>query len=448
MKISIALSALILMVASFFGWQDHTRLTTLRTTHETLVAEATALGVSPEFGPDGKPLPMTKRQRQAVVDKAAVAKAFAAQLADFGKEMKNHRGGDDDEEMQARVFAIIDQMMKLDPSQLKILVAELQARTDLDDDMREGIIGFAIMTLASDHPQAALALFTESSGKIKMRGMSEHVMRSSLAKWAETDSAGALEWVRKNASLHPDLVTDSTKMGLLQGTASQNPKLAFQLMDELGIKDRDMVGRDLADAARTPAERTAVLEALRDKVATMDPALGQSLLNSVVRSLGMKAVGEGFEAGSAWLQSANLGESEKQALAVSFQYYSTKDDTGKWLSWMGSNLPAQLAESRVKDLVPEWTRQDYKAAGAWINGEPAGPAKNAAVSSYAATVAPFEPATAAQWALTLPAGEERQKLIDQIHTEWQKKDAAAAAVFARQQGLGQIEWTAPEGEDE
>lgn len=50
-------------------------------------------------------------------------------------------------------------------------------------------------------------------------------------------------------------------------------------------------------------------------------------------------------------------------------------------------------------------------------------------------VAEYEPQVAAQWALTLPAGEARQRTLLRIYQNWPKADAAAAAAFAKEQGL-------------
>ena len=60
---------------------------------------------------------------------------------------------------------------------------------------------------------------------------------------------------------------------------------------------------------------------------------------------------------------------------------------------------------------------------------------SAAVRAYAKTVAPYEPQTAANWALTLPAGDERTGLLKTIHGHWKSQDEAAAARFAEQHGL-------------
>ena len=53
-------------------------------------------------------------------------------------------------------------------------------------------------------------------------------------------------------------------------------------------------------------------------------------------------------------------------------------------------------------------------------------------------MARYEPATAAQWALTLPAGQERDATLRTIYQNWPGSDPAAreaAAAFAQTHGL-------------
>ena len=102
---------------------------------------------------------------------------------------------------------------------------------------------------------------------------------------------------------------------------------------------------------------------------------------------------------------------------------------------MAEKVPEDLFRQKTGELVKTWTRQDYKAAGEWINSTGDGPARQAAVSAYAVTVAPYEPESAAQWAETLPAGKDRDEALEAIHSEWQKKDTAAAQEFARKHGI-------------
>ena len=86
-------------------------------------------------------------------------------------------------------------------------------------------------------------------------------------------------------------------------------------------------------------------------------------------------------------------------------------------------------------LIGQWTQQDYLAAGKWLKATPTGPAKDAAVSTYATTVAEYEPQTAVQWAMTLPAGEARHTTLQGIYENWPARDRAGAETFAKVHGL-------------
>jgi len=91
--------------------------------------------------------------------------------------------------------------------------------------------------------------------------------------------------------------------------------------------------------------------------------------------------------------------------------------------------------SDVWSIAWTWTKKDYKAAGEWLNQAAEGPVKQAVVKAYAEMVAYQDPEVAAQWAVTLPAGKERDRVLKRVRDEWTKKDEAAAAEFARKNGM-------------
>ena len=55
--------------------------------------------------------------------------------------------------------------------------------------------------------------------------------------------------------------------------------------------------------------------------------------------------------------------------------------------------------------------RDHRAAGEWLTALQDGPAKPIAVAAFAKTVAPYDPDIAAQWAMTLPPGNQRDGLL-------------------------------------
>lgn len=436
MKISIALSFLILAMAAGLGWQGHQRLSSVRESHAKLVAEAATLGISPDPAhPAGRVLITKHAERE---DKQAAAKLAAAKFIAFAKEMEalEEAGERPDEAMQKRIMEFMDLMMSLDASQLKTLIAEVRAAGDLEDETRQGLIGFSIMTMANDHPQAALALFTESADLFKDGQMGDHVVSMALGRWAKDDPIGALEWVRENGEKFPDLVTEEAKSAVISGAAAQDPKLALQLIGELKLKESSQAVRSITAAAKTPEERSATLAALRDYAATLtDQTERERLMDSAVSSLAESAAKDGFQSGSQWISNAGFSAKELENLSENLSYNVKSPETGQWIEWLGEKLPADKADNRIRDMVRHWTQRDYRAAGTWLASVADGPTKQAAVRSYAETVARYDPQTAAQWALTLPAGEKRAQTLKQIHHRWPKDDAEGAAAFAREHGI-------------
>ncbi len=435
MKISIAASILILLVAALFGVPNHQRLVAIRESHAKLVAAAAQLGVSIDSNHPDDSVRITKRERE---NKEADARAAATEFIAFAKEMEamQKKGGPPDEAQQKRVMEIMDRMMALDPAQLKILIAEVRAAKDLKDEMRQGLIGFSIMTLSNDHPQAALALFTESADLFKENGMGNHVISSSLAKWAKDDPLAAVEWVKKNSAKFPDLITDDAKRGLISGAANQDPRIALKLIGELGIKEISQSINGIVHAAKTPEERTATLTALREHLATMpDEKARTEVSEKAIGRFAQSIAESGFEASTRWISESNFTPTELDSLASGLYGSVKSGETGKWIEWVGEKLPPDKADDSIRNLVNNWTRNDYQAAGTWLAAAPDGPTKNTAIRSYAEMVSEYEPTTAAQWAVTLPPGKDRDQTLKAIYRNWPKEDTAAREAFKQEHGI-------------
>ncbi|HSP43800.1 MAG TPA: hypothetical protein VLO11_13080 [Luteolibacter sp.] len=440
MKLSIILSAIILIVAAAFGWQGQRQLVSVRTTHAKLVEEAAALGISTGTGESGNLRARTRREARP--DKVAEAKSVAAELIAFAREMEEFEksGERPDAETMKRIVDFMDRMLSLDASQMKILLAEFREATGLKDETRQGMLMFSIMTLSNDHPRAALELFTESSDLLgDNRMMAKHAMGGALANWAKDDPLGALEWIRANKEAHPDLVTEDAMTHLVAGVASKDPVLAFQFLGELDKSQREDGITKIIEASSTPEQRTATLAALREYASTHQSA---ELLEAGIQNL---AFGTGmherpFEENSAWLASAEFSNEELASATEHMEHRVKTGDTGQWIEWLAnSELPDKVSKDRAYDLAARWTEKDYQAAGKWLANAPDSPEKHAAVSAYAAKVHPYEPEIAMQWLQTLPPGDDRSKALERMHRAMPRNsdtEKAAAEAFAREHGLG------------
>ncbi len=436
MKISITIAVLILVLAAVLGWRDRRKLSSVTETHRALTEEAAALGLAlGQEGSEGEVL-VTKRARE---DKDAEAKLAAKDFIAFALEMQSMKetGEQPDEAMQERIGVFMDRMLSLDAGQLKILIAEFRASTEMDDETRNGMTAFAIMTLANDHPEAALNLFIESQDILGEGMMGKHVLSNSLEKWASTDPDGALDWVRKNGEKHPDLITDDVKLGLVKGAATNSLKQGFDLIGELGLKNWDDAFGSLAQGLKTQEERTHYLTLLREFTET-GKEIGRESATPATSSLADGIVKDGFEAGSKWIFDNELSQKEIDGLLNRITYSTKGGDTGKWIEWMGENVSDDQRAKSISNTMRNWTRNDYRAAGEWLATAPEGDTKNAAVKSYAETVAEYDPATAAQWALTLPKGEQRSSTLRNIHSNMPDKtpeEKTARQTFQEQHGI-------------
>jgi len=433
MKISFAISILILVCAAFIGRANKYRLESLRETHGKLVAEAAALGISIDLqNPDAVAL-VTKRARE---DKDAEARAAAKELLEFAKEMGDFKDGskEPDDKAQERIVEMMDLMLSLDASQMKILIAEFRKATDLDEQSKNGMIAFAIMTLASDHPQAALSLFTESGDLLGDGMMGAHVLSSSLASWASTDPDGALEWVRQNGEKHPDLITDNVKAGLIKGAATKDMKLAFDLIAELKMARSSEALGGIAQGAKTPEERSEFIKLMRAYKETNPDGEGGMAMYHLADGI----ASDGFENSSKWIAEQKLSEEEIEDFASSIANNAKGAERGQWISWMGENLSGDNRNNEVSSAMQNWTRTDYRAAGEWLATEPEGPTKTASVKGYVEAVAKYDPQTATQWALTLPEGSGREDSLRAIHSNMASEtpdEKAARQEFKEQYGI-------------
>jgi hypothetical protein len=426
MKPSLAITALILAAFAAAGWWQCGAVYQLRAEQLRLVSQAAALGLQTGDGPSAK-----SRHRSAdrpSVDREAEARTYAADLIRFVKEM-----GDDPDESDAAtqeaIIAIIERMYRLDPGQIRVLLDELRQASDLPEDARQEIIGFAIESLAESRPEAAILLLSETRDPESRNDMIETILDS----WAGKDPLAALDWLRTNNAGGIGSATEEIKFAMVTGCARNNPKLAFQWITDLQIASTSSAVPKIVESARTPEARHAMFSALRE-LATVPTA--DRYQSYAFGTLAREMAEQGYDTTQSWLATINPTPEEAAILAHGLQAETTRTDSGKWIEWMGDHVPPDQLKDRAQRLMNDWTWLDYQAAGDWLATTPESAVKRLAVASYAKTVAPYEPAIAAQWAETLPANSDRADLMRSIHNHWHQIDPAAAAAFAKKHGVG------------
>jgi hypothetical protein len=438
MKAPLAATMLILAVAGLIGLDNHRVLAGLRSQHENLQRASRAAGWS--GGTDGMNLTSPRRRDAPVIREQAI-RELAETMVEFGRKIRM-----DDSVASRRSPEITELRYRINETLLRLSAAEAELLLDHLRELANGevfiVFGYSftyqvLEALADSRPADSIAL----AELIAMTHPDEAedariAANRSLSNWAKRDPMAALGWLRRHAGSDSSFITSEMKGTVIGSVARLDPGLALRLSVEFGLPVDDAVVSKIAASATTPEARAAVLDLIRGHLGTVSDLEARADLRvSALSSMLDKACRQGFEQASSWLDQAGLSDGEVEAALSGFTVPAA-EDPGCWISWLSARFP-EPSRNRVRQLMKNWTRSDYPAATAWLGGIPDGPFRREATAVYAETVAPYYPAEAATWAITLDEGDKRTALLRRIHSSWQKKDAAGAAEFARQHGLGE-----------
>ncbi len=435
MKLSLALTAFILSVGLVTGLIYQKKIGVLHENRLRLLSQAVKLGIELDDGTLSRKSETARLHRE---ERNKLTNRVTLELASFARDMEQLKkdGREPNEAFNRNCMEVLQRLVTMNPEQLETVITDLRNEVSLNEDTRCTMISSAIVMLAEDHPDTALHLISASADLLTDSVMGQQAVLSSIKNFAKFDPHAALRWVEENSSAHPNIVGAEARYEVLAGAAETDPKIAFKLITELGFSESPGAVQSIVESAKTPEQRAAILSAFRDHLAGVnDGTEREALREEALSGLARGITGEGFDSVKAWAVQQKLSPEESDSFIAGISYDLTKTDTGRWIDWMAGTLPPDRIGARVGDLVGQWTQQDYLAAGHWLNAAPEGPAKTAAVRSYANTVARHEPQTAAQWAMTLPAGEERDATMKSIYENWPKSDAAAAEVFANEHNI-------------
>ena len=421
MKITIAITALILAAATGFSWKIDGRLAAARAEERKLSAEAAGFGIS--IG-DGHLIRSVKRER---VDREVEAKRFAVEFYAEATKWESVRSMDS--AAQASYRDLCKRFEALEPSQMKSIITDLLASKDLPGRIRAESAVALLGILARKDPHGALALITEYYGAIRIVPHAQSIISDCLGAWAKDDPAATVEWMKKNPGVFPEEAIKSSQRIVIHSVAEKDPRLAFRLAAEFDTNPATVL-HSIVTAAGNNEARNVTLAALREYLGAQkdDPTVSQQ----ADRSFGYFSWDfkpDGFEAARQWVASANLSPQELESFCAGLSISSEVDEPARWIEWMGATFPPGKGDDQIVNLISRWTRDDYEAAGKWLGSAAEGPVKNAAIRGYAQAIFPQEPETAIQWLMTLPPGKDRDSTLKNIHRNWPENDPAAKEAF-------------------
>ena len=432
MKNSITLSLIILALGAAVRLFQERQLVELEHRYQKLTTAADPFGVTGDFSEPR----LTKRQRDQRDDQAlAMAGEWIALIREM--EVLEKSGVRADEAFAERASSLEDRLHSLDASQLKRIIAEVRSNRQISDGGRRKLLVVSIEAIAEKHPAMALALVLECADLLGKNEESKDLLTSALSGLATTHPQAAAEWIARNAASYAATADDYTHREVISSIAETDPQLAFKLLGSLQLEDSsNAIQAIIATSEDHPEKRDAILAALRGHLATVSNVedrekLRDAAFESFARNFGKEDIGSVQR----WIEDSKLTPEEKSHFAAGLSYSATQAATGSWIEWLSTHLPPDRLAEPVKDLVGDWTQQDYQAAGQWLATVPESPAKHPAILAYAAAVAEYEPQVAGQWAMTLPPGPVRAETLKVIYQNWPSSDPVGAAAFARQHGM-------------
>jgi hypothetical protein len=97
-------------------------------------------------------------------------------------------------------------------------------------------------------------------------------------------------------------------------------------------------------------------------------------------------------------------------------------------------LPSDVRDTSLREAMHYWAASDAPAAADWINGL-SGALRDQATSAYATTLVRKNPATAAEWAMTISDAKTRDNSLDRIASEWLRKNTPDATAWIQSSAL-------------
>lgn len=429
MKISLAITTLIIALAAFFGTQQHREITILTTEWELLETSAGQMGISTD--PDLKTSATSVRTIHHRAAHAESIKAFAAELAAYQKKMEAFKksGQIDENEGKKEFFALLDRLSQQSPADLKILMQTLRDDPSIENQSKEQLIMMSVMTLSTEHPEAALNLIAGSVEDPGLKLKMNQLVPMALEQLGKSDPHAAATWIKANESVLGEKA-EWSKMALVALVTEESIASAMTIIQTFGLAEDPEAYQALAQGVKAGSQKE-FLKALDDNILSAElraEALG-NLSNSTL-------IKEDFEAASTWLDSPEIVASDRAAVIKGLDYRSVRNAPEEWLTWISQQADqGETTAATTRKIISGWTEENYVATGQWLQKLEPGTTKNTAVETYAFTLTPYEPAAAADWAETLPPGENRTHLLQEIHKTLKAKDPDAAAALAKKHQL-------------
>ncbi|WP_411847673.1 hypothetical protein AAFN60_10715 [Roseibacillus persicicus] len=420
-----------------------------RETLSQLMTQARALGIPTDGTRRTKSLSETSlrdhEQSQRPMAQTA-AQDYAKELLHLAKQVRT--SNDFSPEFEMELMSFFSDLFEQDPSVLIQLFELLWDSEELTEDERPQVMEPILTTLIQSYPEDGLALLSDLRPKLAQRypdyenGEFPELIMMALTEWTAFDPQAAKEWLTNNPDLASEEALRAVQIGILENEFSRDFSQAlplFAAMNEADIEEFFSNWElDLSSQERKLSLLDFIAGELSEKVEpnqdSREPYRYLLLQGELYNRLGTVLATEGPEASETLFVNSDLGAEEREIIATQITVSDPRDPAA-WLPFFSKHLTNKSREYAIRNTIENWTLSDFRATAQWIGEQPAGDLKELATFSFAETIMPHEPSSAADWAETLSPSAQRHALMVDILYGWKEKDPEAAQAFAARHHL-------------
>lgn len=247
-------------------------------------------------------------------------------------------------------------------------------------------------------------------------------------------------WMSQDQEAAKAWLAKAEKEGrLTQENLAQLPDLKASLVVSDLAKNPATAREAMADFG--PAQRTTTI---RESMAKMSPAnqvrFLKEMANEVEVEVAVSALAQrsDFSTAREIVTKAELTGEKFTRAALTLASENIGPDTPERVAWFLQNAQGQERERGLQRIMTNWTEMDYNGAASWLKDLPPSADRDRAVSSFSSRVAVKEPASAADWASSIQDSPTREQALRVVWEQWQKKAPEEAASYFASKG-----WAAP-----
>lgn len=251
----------------------------------------------------------------------------------------------------------------------------------------------------------------------------------------------------------PALRREGEERGHGSGAASRPPNASGEAGGARRLRPAPTVAKLAADEIGrilrrgSESERQRALEISLPALAVSDPAVARALVESLEpwawreeASLAFARAWAAVDAAAAYAWATQPREEEERArLVQAICRRTATGDPAQALAWAGREAGAAGAELRGS-LLEQWAAHDFTEASRWLEGAAAEPEREALGYRLAVGRAMAAPAEAAAWAAQkLPAGPWQDQAVAAVLHRWALADPASAAAWVESFPAGDLQ---------